>query len=114
MVDSVSRPRMRTSSRWRRCKDRYTAMFNFVACVEAGSLVRASENIGVSPSAISVSISRLEYVVGAKLLLRTTRTMNLTREGEVFYVHAKRAVEMTQQAFESVGAGHDDACGHAD
>jgi LysR family transcriptional regulator, regulator for bpeEF and oprC len=94
---------MHRKASYRRCKDRYSAMLNFVASVEAGSLVRASEHIGLSPSAISVSISRLEHVIGAKLLVRTTRTMILTEQGERFYRHAKQAVEMTQKAFGSLG-----------
>jgi len=56
-----------------------------IAVVEAGTLARAAEALGLSPSGVSRAISRLEQRVGARLLARTTRSLSLTDEGRRFY-----------------------------
>jgi DNA-binding transcriptional LysR family regulator len=48
--------------------------------------------LGLSPSAVSKLITRLETRLGVRLLQRTTRALHLTQEGEVFYTAAKRIV----------------------
>jgi DNA-binding transcriptional LysR family regulator len=47
--------------------------------------VRASEALGLTASAVSRAVSRLEARVGARLLNRTTRSLTLTDEGRRFY-----------------------------
>ena len=56
-----------------------------MAVVDGGSIVRAAEALGLSPSAVSRAIARLESRVGVRLLDRTTRSMSLTDEGRRFY-----------------------------
>jgi DNA-binding transcriptional LysR family regulator len=56
-----------------------------MAVVEAGTIVRASEALGLSPSGVSRAVSRLEARVGVRLLDRTTRSLSLTDEGRRFY-----------------------------
>lgn len=55
------------------------------AVVEAGTLARAAEALGLAPSSVSRALARLEQRVGARLLARTTRTLALTDEGRRFY-----------------------------
>ena len=55
------------------------------AVVESGSFVRAAESLGVTQSAVSRAVSRLEARLGIRLLHRTTRSVQLTAEGERFY-----------------------------
>jgi DNA-binding transcriptional LysR family regulator len=55
------------------------------AVVEAGSFVGAAAALGVTQSAVSRAVSRLESRVGIRLLHRTTRSVRLTAEGEQFY-----------------------------
>jgi DNA-binding transcriptional LysR family regulator len=55
------------------------------AVVEAGTIARAAEALGLSPSGVSRALSRLEQRVGARLLARTTRSLSLTDEGRRFY-----------------------------
>jgi DNA-binding transcriptional LysR family regulator len=55
------------------------------AVVEAGTIARAAEALGLSPSGASRALLRLEKRVGARLLARTTRTLSLTDEGRRFY-----------------------------
>src|SRR5580704_16667861 len=56
-----------------------------IAVVEAGTIARAAEALGLSPSGVSRALSRLERRVGARLLARTTRSLSLTDEGRRFY-----------------------------
>src|SRR6202453_89343 len=56
-----------------------------IAVVEAGTIARAAEALGVSPSGVSRALSRLEQRVGVRLLARTTRSLSLTDEGRRFY-----------------------------
>jgi DNA-binding transcriptional LysR family regulator len=55
------------------------------AVVEAGSFVRAAEPLGLTQSAVSRAIARLEARVGVRLLDRTTRSLTLTAEGRSLY-----------------------------
>jgi len=57
----------------------------FMAVVEARTIARAAEALGLSPSGVSRALSRLEHRVGARLLARTTRSLSLTDEGRRFY-----------------------------
>src|ERR1700684_580536 len=56
-----------------------------MAGVEARTIARAAEALGLSPSGVSRALARLEQRVGARLLARTTRSLSLTDEGRRFY-----------------------------
>ena len=57
----------------------------FMAVVEARTIARAAEALGMSPSGVSRALARLEQRVGARLLARTTRSLSPTDEGRRFY-----------------------------
>jgi DNA-binding transcriptional LysR family regulator len=57
------------------------AVRSLVLAVESGSLTRAGRRLGLTPSAVSKQISRLEAVLGARLLERTTRRVRPTAAG---------------------------------
>ncbi|MCS5990667.1 LysR family transcriptional regulator [Klebsiella variicola subsp. variicola] len=59
-------------------------MAAFVHTVETGSFT-AAVRMGVSKSATGKHVARLEQRLGVKLLNRTTRSINLTEEGELYY-----------------------------
>lgn len=61
--------------------DRAGEMAVFVAVAEAGSLSGAARRLGLTPSAVSRIVARTEARLGARLLVRTTRTLRLTAEG---------------------------------
>lgn len=52
----------------------------------------AAPALGLTPSAVSKLVTRLEARLGVRLLQRTTRALNLTAEGEAFYSAARRLV----------------------
>lgn len=70
----------------------------FVRVVEAHSFVAAAQTLGMSPSAISKAVSRLEERLGARLLNRTTRSLSLTDQGTNFYERCREALEQLDQA----------------
>lgn len=72
--------------------DHASEMAAFVRVVEANGFSAAAPALGLSPSAVSKLITRLEARLGVRLLQRTTRALNLTQEGEVFYAAARRIV----------------------
>jgi DNA-binding transcriptional LysR family regulator len=55
------------------------------AAVEAGTFVRAAEALGLTQSAVSRAIARLEQRVGVQVFRRTARSVSLTEEGARFY-----------------------------
>jgi len=62
----------------------------FVQVVEAGSLSAAARALRLTPSAVSRSLARTERRLGTRLLLRTTRAITLTAEGEAYLRAARR------------------------
>ena len=64
-----------------------------VATVRAGSFSRAAPFLGMTPSGASKLIARLEQRLGVQLLKRTTRTMQLTEAGELYYKRACHVLE---------------------
>ena len=72
--------------------DYASEMAAFVRVVDSNGFSAAAPALGLSPSAVSKLITRLETRLGVRLLQRTTRALHLTQEGEVFYTAAKRIV----------------------
>lgn len=64
------------------------ALFQLVAT--RGSLSAAARELGVSTSAVSKRLARLEQHLGVRLLHRTTRRLSLTDEGELYLQGATR------------------------
>src|SRR5689334_6107663 len=64
------------------------ALFQLVAT--RGSLSAAARELGVSASAVSKRLARLEQQLGVRLLHRTTRRLSLTDEGELYLQGAAR------------------------
>lgn len=64
------------------------AAFLKVAC--AGSLSGAARELGLTPSAVSRTVARIEARLGVRLMVRTTRQLRLTEEGEAYARAARR------------------------
>src|SRR5271170_4314365 len=69
-----------------------------MAVIEAGSMARAAEALGLTSSGVGRAVSRLEARIGVRLLERTTRTMTLTDEGRRFYEEAGPHLDGIEQA----------------
>lgn len=61
----------------------------FVAAVDGGGFSAAGRRLGLSPSAVSKLVARLEDRLGTRLLVRTTRTLQPTPEGELYLARAR-------------------------
>lgn len=72
--------------------DHASEMAAFVRVVDAKGFSAAAGGLGLSPSAVSKLVTRLETRLGVRLLQRTTRALHLTAEGEAFYAAARRIV----------------------
>ncbi len=72
--------------------DHASEMAAFVRVVDSKGFSAAAPALGLTPSAVSKLITRLETRLGVRLLQRTTRALHLTEEGEAFYATARRIV----------------------
>lgn len=60
-------------------------MKTFVRVVEAGSISKAADQIGIAKSGVSRRLADLENRLGVKLINRTTRRSSLTDAGDSYY-----------------------------
>lgn len=61
----------------------------FLRVAELGSFTRAAEQLGLPKASISTAIQKLEASLGTRLLHRTTRQVNMTQDGLLYYQRAK-------------------------
>lgn len=91
--------------------DRLTGLIAFARSGSLGSYSAAARALGVSPSAISKSVQRLEQHLGLRLFSRTTRSLTLTPEGRDLHERTLRllreadAIEQAAVAARSEPAG---------
>ena len=64
--------------------DRLGSIAAFVKVAEEGSFAAAGRELRISSSAVSKSVARLEERLGVRLFHRTTRSLSVTEDGEVF------------------------------
>ncbi len=84
--------------------DDILGMAFFARVVESGSFSDAARSLGVSKSAVSARVSRLEERLGVRLLHRTTRKLALTADGVRLYERAARVAAEADEAAE-IAAG---------
>lgn len=70
----------------------------FCRAAELLSFRAAAEALGLTPAAISRSIARLESRLGARLFVRTTRRINLTVDGRLYYEQCRQALAQIEDA----------------
>jgi len=83
--------------------DELEGMATFVAVAETSGFRRAAERLGITGSAVSQTIRRLEARLGVPLVQRTTRSVRLTEAGERLYATARTALEELRSAAASLG-----------
>lgn len=74
----------------------------FCLAAEQKSFTAASNIAGVTPAAVSRSISRLEDRLGVRLFVRTTRQIRLTDAGTEYYTYCKDALAQLLEAEHAV------------
>jgi DNA-binding transcriptional LysR family regulator len=82
--------------------DRSGDMEVFSAVVASGSLSAAARMLGLTPSAVSRVLARLEARLGVRLVVRTTRALALTPEGEAYHRSAQRILRDLDEAERAV------------
>lgn len=80
------------------------AVFKIV--VDEGSFTAAARKLGVTPSALSKQLSRLEHTLSTKLLERTTRKLVITESGKGIYNQCCTLIEATKQVVEFTSSEH--------
>jgi DNA-binding transcriptional LysR family regulator len=91
--------------------DKLQAMSAFVRVVEAGSFSAVAYEGNTTQSAVSKQIAGLERELGAKLLVRTTRSLALTEEGARYFEQARRLVAEITEAEAAVRTGEQQLTG---
>lgn len=61
----------------------------FAHVTEMKSFIQAAESLGIQKGRASMVVREFEHDVGATLLHRTTRTVQLTEDGRIFYSRAR-------------------------
>jgi DNA-binding transcriptional LysR family regulator len=87
--------------------DHASEMAAFVRVVDSKGFSAAAGGLGLTPSAVSKLVTRLETRLGVRLLQRTTRALHLTAEGEAFYAAARRIVSEIETLEEQVSGQRD-------
>jgi DNA-binding transcriptional LysR family regulator len=82
--------------------DRAREMEVFAAVADVGSLSAAGRMLGLTPSAISRTVGRIETRLGVRLMLRTTRQLTLTAEGQAYLSAARRILADLDDAEQAV------------
>jgi len=86
----------------REMTDRSGEMEAFVAAVREGSFSSAGRVLDLTPSAVSRIVSRIEARLGVRLIVRTTRSMILTPEGEAYHLAAQRILADMAETEEAI------------
>jgi len=76
----------------------------FLAVAERGSFNKAADHLGVTQTALSHRMKKLESNLGVVLLQRTTRQVSLTPHGLQLLPHAKTLLEDARRTFRVLGA----------
>ena len=71
---------------------------SFVAVVDEGSFSNAAERLQLSQSMVTIHIRNLEAELGTRLLNRTTRSMELSGDGQTFYYYAKQMLKLNRDS----------------
>src|SRR3981189_2555890 len=85
--------------------NRAAEMEVFVRVVDLGGFTAAAREFRLTPSGESKLVSRQEARLGSRLVNRSTRKLQLTPEGQAFYLCAARILADMDQAEREATAG---------
>ncbi|HWK61631.1 MAG TPA: LysR family transcriptional regulator [Eoetvoesiella sp.] len=92
--------------------DKFKQLESFVAVASLGSLSAAARLEGIAPAMMGRRISALESRLGIKLLLRSTRRLSLTAEGEALLEEAQRILRELAEVETRISQGSAKPSGH--
>ncbi|QDQ27922.1 LysR family transcriptional regulator [Chitinimonas arctica] len=78
--------------------DRFDALQAFARVVEAGSFTKAAQTLHISKTTVSLLIQQLEARLRVKLLNRTTRKVQVTADGAIYYARVVRLLADLEEA----------------
>jgi len=84
--------------------DRFHAMRVFMRVAETGGFAEAARQLHMSPPAVTRAVAALEDVIGARLLIRTTRSVKLTEAGARYREDCRKILASIDEA-EAAAAG---------
>ncbi len=87
-------------------------MLVFAKVAEKGGISAAARELQQPKSRVSRRMAALESSLGVRLLERTSRAVNLTEAGNIYYQHCKRVQEEASSATESINQMLDTPRGH--
>jgi len=74
----------------------------FVRVADLGSIISASKDLNVSQPSITRAIQILETNFGKRLFERTKKGVNLTKEGQIFYLNSKSIISYNDKVLENI------------
>ncbi|WP_095081091.1 LysR family transcriptional regulator [Pseudomonas sp. Irchel s3h17] len=91
--------------------DRFQEMQVFMAVAHDQGFAAAARRLGLSAASVTRAVAALEVRIGAQLLIRTTRTVQLTEAGQRYLEDCRRILADIQDAEESAAGSHADPRG---
>lgn len=85
--------------------DPFDSVTMFLAVVAAGGFASAAQRMGLTRSAVSKAIARLEARLSTRLFHRNTRSQSLTEDGLIYHEHCLQALAQLQLAQTQMEAG---------
>ncbi|MGA9222849.1 MAG: LysR substrate-binding domain-containing protein, partial [Pseudomonas graminis] len=85
--------------------DKFNAMRAFTRIVELGGFARAADSLHMPRASVTILIKQLEAQLGVQLLMRTTRQVTPTPDGQAYYhrcVSVLNELEAAESLFSSV------------
>lgn len=82
-----------------------------MAIAEAGTITAAADRLRVSKAVVSKQLQLLEEELGATLIVRNSRHLNLTEIGQTFYAAAQASVAQAEEAYAMVRRGSTEPSG---
>ncbi|MFZ6654313.1 LysR family transcriptional regulator [Undibacterium sp. TJN19] len=85
---------------------RVPAMLSFIQAADRGSFAAAARALHISAAAVSKNVAGLELALGVRLMNRSTRSLQLTTEGQAFLERARIAIDALDHAVAGVTTEH--------
>lgn len=86
-------------------------LISFVEVVNRSGMAAAARHLRITPAAVSKHILCLEKELGIQLLVRSTRRIDLTHEGILYFEHAKSILEAYQEAEAAISYSKEEPSG---